>query len=77
MLCNHGDGDDGDNKVPVVVVHRNDVVVHRNDAVVVVHRNDVVVHRNAVVVVHSNDVVVRSTFYLKLYNCFNIYILLN
>ena len=62
MLCNHGDGDDGDNKVPVVVVHRNDVVVHRNDAVVVVHRN---------------DAVVRSTFYLKLYNCFNIYILLN
>ena len=60
MLCNHGDGDDGDNKVPVVVVHRNDVVVHRNDAVV-----------------HRNDAVVRSTFYLKLYNCFNIYILLN
>ena len=60
MLCNHGDGDDGDNKVPVVVVHRNDVVVHRNDEVV-----------------HRNDAVVRSTFYLKLYNCFNIYILLN
>ena len=60
MLCSHGDGDDGDNKVPVVVVHRNDVVVHRND-----------------VVVHRNDAVVRSTFYLKLNNCFNIYILLN
>ena len=60
MLCNHGDGDDGDNKVPVVVVHRNDVVVHRND-----------------VVVHRNDAVVRSTFYLKLNNFFNIYILLN
>ena len=60
MQYNHDDGDDDDNKVPVV--HTYDVVVRRN---------------HDVVVVHNDDVVVRNTFYLNLYNLFNIYILLN